>query len=63
MRDDRVMAYRNHTWGTHYTYSYFARAVVSGTFQVPAAKIQEMYRPSNVGFAPAQTIEIAPLKQ
>jgi hypothetical protein len=62
MRDDRVMAYRDYTWGTHYTYSYYARAVVSGTFQVPAAKIQEMYRPSNVGFAPAQTIEIAPLK-
>lgn len=62
MRDDRVVAFRDRSWGDHYRYVYYVRAVAPGTFTAPSAKIQEMYRPGRVGFAPAVTVTVEPQK-
>ncbi len=52
MRDDRVLAFKDRSWGGRYQYSYYARAVCEGSFVMPSTKVQLMYQPDMASFTP-----------
>lgn len=58
MRDDRVLVFRNYLWKGTYQYSYYARAVCEGDFNMPPTKVQLMYQPEKAGYTPAGKIHI-----
>lgn len=60
VRDDRVVAFRNSLWMGRepYRFSYYARAVLEGTFVVPPTKVQLMYDPSVEAYTPASTLTV-----
>lgn len=58
IRNDRVLAFRNQTWNGIYEYSYYARAVCEGEFQMPSSKIQLMYDPEVVAYTPQGKVVI-----
>jgi len=58
-RDDRFVASDNFT-GTGFTYAYIARAVTPGRFTMPAAQVEDMYRPGMMARTATGSIQIAP---
>jgi uncharacterized protein YfaS (alpha-2-macroglobulin family) len=49
LRDERTEAFTTLLWEGVHDYSYVARATTPGTFVVPPAKAEEMYRPETFG--------------
>jgi uncharacterized protein YfaS (alpha-2-macroglobulin family) len=60
IRDDRVSAYRNYGWGGKQRFSYVARAVMEGTFAVPPAQLEPMYKPETAIYSPPATLTVQP---
>jgi hypothetical protein len=58
IRDDRVLAFRDWVFPGPYRFEYYARAVCSGQFTVPATKAAAMYSPGVVGYSPQGNISI-----
>ncbi|MBI5745425.1 MAG: hypothetical protein HZA13_00285 [Nitrospirae bacterium] len=58
MRDDRVLVFKDRSWGGNYRYSYYARAVAEGEFMLPSAKIQLMYEPNTLSYTPVDKVVI-----
>jgi uncharacterized protein YfaS (alpha-2-macroglobulin family) len=57
-RDDRFVASAN--LRGQYRYAYIARAVTPGRFTLPAAQVEDMYRPGVMARTSTGTISIAP---
>jgi uncharacterized protein YfaS (alpha-2-macroglobulin family) len=58
-RDDRFVAARE-VRGTDFTFAYIARAVTPGAFVMPAAQVEDMYRPGVMARTSAGAVRIAP---
>ncbi|MES1197562.1 MAG: alpha-2-macroglobulin [Pseudomonadota bacterium] len=58
-RDDRYVASRN-LRGESYRFAYIARAVTPGRYAMPAAQVEDMYRPGVMARSANTTIRIAP---
>jgi uncharacterized protein YfaS (alpha-2-macroglobulin family) len=63
IHDDKVLAFRRRMWAYEnwtnvYRYSYYARAVCAGTFQMPSTKVQMMYQPEICAYTPTKTLVI-----
>lgn len=58
IRDDRVLAFKDHAWKGRFQYTYFARAVCEGSFVMPPTKVQLMYEPDVASFTPMQRLTI-----
>jgi uncharacterized protein YfaS (alpha-2-macroglobulin family) len=63
-RDDRFTAAfdRNEESAPVFTVAYIVRAVSPGTYVLPQAKVEDMYRPDRFGRTATGTIEIAAAK-
>ena len=61
-RDDRFTAAfdRNQESSPVFTVAYVVRAVSPGTYVLPQAKVEDMYRPDRFGRTATGTVEIAP---
>jgi hypothetical protein len=57
-RDDRVLLFADELRSGVYDHVYLVRATTPGTFQAPAARIEEMYNPHVFGRTEALTVEI-----
>jgi uncharacterized protein YfaS (alpha-2-macroglobulin family) len=57
-RDDRYVASAN--LRSSFRYAYIARAVTPGRYTLPAAQVEDMYRPGVMARTPSGTIQIAP---
>jgi alpha-2-macroglobulin len=57
-RDDRFVASANLRGS--YRYAYIARAVTPGRYTMPAAQVEDMYRPGVMARTSTGTITIAP---
>ncbi|MEZ4467323.1 MAG: hypothetical protein R3F43_23475 [bacterium] len=60
MRDDRVLLFADHLPPGVYSYSYTARATTAGTFALPPARAEAMYRPEISGRSDGGTFWIHP---
>ncbi|MCA9527194.1 MAG: hypothetical protein KC549_12970, partial [Myxococcales bacterium] len=60
MRDDRVILFADHLAPGVYTYSYTARATTAGTFALPPARAEAMYRPEISGRSDGGTFWVHP---
>ena len=49
MHDDRVLIFADRLWGGPWEYRYYARAVGTGEFVMPASKVHLMYEPEKSG--------------
>ncbi|HVY86259.1 MAG TPA: alpha-2-macroglobulin [Caulobacterales bacterium] len=58
-RDDRYVASRN-LRGEGYRFAYIARAVTPGRYAMPAAQVEDMYRPGVMARSTTGSIRIAP---
>ena len=58
IRTDRVLAFKDRAWRSHYQYSYYARAVCEGEFVMPSTKIQLMYEPDVASCTPMGKIVV-----
>ncbi|MGE3867854.1 MAG: hypothetical protein AB7G04_13180, partial [Hyphomonadaceae bacterium] len=58
MRDDRYVASAN--LRGQFRYAYIARAVTPGRYTLPAAQVEDMYRPGVMARTETGTIVIAP---
>jgi len=58
-RDDRYVASAN-LRATDFTYAYIARAVTPGSYTMPAAQVEDMYRPGVMARTATSAIRIAP---
>ncbi len=60
IRDDRVLAFRNSIWmgNEAYRFTYYARAILEGTFAMPPTKVQLLYEPDVGGYSPARTVTV-----
>jgi uncharacterized protein YfaS (alpha-2-macroglobulin family) len=58
MHDDRVLLFADSLTPGIHTHRYLVRALSHGTFQVPGAKIEEMYAPEAFGRSGEITIQI-----
>ncbi|MES1156853.1 MAG: alpha-2-macroglobulin [Alphaproteobacteria bacterium] len=58
-RDDRYVASRN-LRGEGYRFAYIARAVTPGRYTMPAAQVEDMYRPGVMARSATGSIRIAP---
>ncbi len=58
IRDDRVLAFRDHIYSGKYAFEYYARAVCEGQFMVPATKVAAMYSPGVNGYSPRRELTI-----
>ncbi len=56
MRDDRVEVFTSLLWEGAHEYVYVARATTPGTFVVPPARAEEMYRPETFGRGPGDRV-------
>jgi alpha-2-macroglobulin len=61
-RDDRFVAARD-VRGEAFTFAYIARAVTPGAFAMPAAQVEDMYRPGVMARTSAGAVRIAPRDQ
>lgn len=61
-RDDRVMLYADHLPPGVYRYAYTARATTAGTFVLPPARAEAMYRPEVNGRSDGGTFWVHPKK-
>jgi alpha-2-macroglobulin len=61
-RDDRFVASRD-VRGEQFTFAYIARAVTPGAFAMPAAQVEDMYRPGVMARTSAGNVHIAPRTQ
>ncbi|HWA01003.1 MAG TPA: alpha-2-macroglobulin [Caulobacterales bacterium] len=61
-RDDRYVASRN-LRGEGYRFAYIARAVTPGRYAMPAAQVEDMYRPGVMARSTSSVIRIAPRSQ
>lgn len=59
-RDDRVMLYADHLPPGVYSYAYTARATAAGTFSLPPARAETMYRPEVNGRSDGGTFWVHP---
>ena len=59
-RDDRVEVFGGRVEAGVWTYTYFARATVPGTFAVPPVKAEEMYHPETFGRGASETVRVVP---
>jgi uncharacterized protein YfaS (alpha-2-macroglobulin family) len=60
LRNDRVMAYKDELWSWNniFEYTYYARAVCSGDFTAPSAKVELMYTPEVCAYTPSEKLVI-----
>ena len=58
MRDDRYVASAN--LRGQFRYAYIARAVTPGRYTMPAAQVEDMYRPGVMARTDTGTVVIAP---
>jgi uncharacterized protein YfaS (alpha-2-macroglobulin family) len=61
-RDDRFVAAMD-VRGSEFTFAYIARAVTPGRFTMPAAQVEDMYRPGVMARTSTGSIRIAPRDQ
>jgi len=59
-RDDRVEIFGERVEAGVWTYTYFARATVPGTYVVPPLKAEEMYHPETYGRSATETVRVVP---
>ena len=59
LRDERVEAFASLLGEGVFTYSYVARATTPGTYVVPAARAEEMYRPETFGRGGTDRVVVA----
>jgi uncharacterized protein YfaS (alpha-2-macroglobulin family) len=57
-RDDRVVLFADYFPSGVYTHTYLARATTLGRYQVPAARVEEMYDPTVFGHTESFTLDI-----
>lgn len=58
--DDRVQLFATRLAEGEHTFTYLARAITSGTFQVAPARAEEMYSPEVFGRTGSVVVEVAP---
>ncbi|HEX4461779.1 MAG TPA: hypothetical protein VIA18_27555, partial [Polyangia bacterium] len=56
--DDRVALFADYVWRDSLEFSYLARATTAGKFLMPAATVEEMYRPATNGRTAGAVLEV-----
>jgi uncharacterized protein YfaS (alpha-2-macroglobulin family) len=56
--DDRVALFADELWGDVLEFDYLARATTAGKFLLPAATVEEMYRPEHHARTASGTLEV-----
>jgi len=62
MRDDQILAFRNHLWGGRFRFNYFARAICEGSFFMRPTRVFLMYDSDVYGMTTGQEVNILPSK-
>lgn len=60
LRDDRVLLFGDRVYGGDHTYTYVARATTPGTYALPAATAELMYRPEVRARTASGTLVVTP---
>jgi uncharacterized protein YfaS (alpha-2-macroglobulin family) len=58
LHDDRVLLFADQLAAGVHTFTYLARAITPGTFQMPATYVEMMYEPEVFGRTGSATIEV-----
>ncbi|MBF0542869.1 MAG: hypothetical protein HQM08_00475 [Candidatus Riflebacteria bacterium] len=62
IHEDKVQAFNDYLWTGSFKFSYFARAICEGTFNLRPTRVSLMYEPNFYGLTPAEKVEIKPAK-
>lgn len=60
LRNDRLLAFKNHLWSGRFRLVYYLRAVCEGTFKMKPTQVSLMYNPEYYGMSLPKTISVLP---